>query len=112
MTTQPTWPDYAFPSLRQTTTRLAVAWQGEPSPTPQDAPGRTLTGQEAQCGGALAEGPQWLIWSVDHGKWWGPSGYGYVSSRHRAGRYSLAEAVAACMDCHRLNQPRDTMVPE
>jgi hypothetical protein len=39
----------------------------------------------------------YLIWSHEHGAWWGPGGCGYVRSLDRAGRYSHAEALAICI---------------
>lgn len=37
--------------------------------------------------------PVWLIWSNEHASWWAPDHKGYTSSRERAGRYRLEEAV-------------------
>lgn len=35
-----------------------------------------------------------LIWSNEHGKWWGPHQVGYTSVFTAAGRYTLADARA------------------
>lgn len=34
----------------------------------------------------------WLIWSNEHGSWWGPAERGYTRSIEEAGRYTYAEA--------------------
>jgi hypothetical protein len=34
----------------------------------------------------------WLIWSNEHGKWWGPYSVGYVAIIAKAGRYTSAGA--------------------
>jgi len=34
----------------------------------------------------------WVIWSFEHDAWWGPHGWGYVSSLAQAGRYTEAQA--------------------
>lgn len=39
----------------------------------------------------------YLIWSHEHGAWWGPGGRGYVRSMSKAGRYSQAEAISRCV---------------
>jgi hypothetical protein len=38
--------------------------------------------------------PQYVIWSEEHGAWWGPGSWGYVTSLRQAGRYSQAAAEA------------------
>ena len=35
----------------------------------------------------------WVIWSEEHGAWWGPGRSGYVTSLERAGRYTEAQAL-------------------
>lgn len=35
----------------------------------------------------------YLIWSHEHGAWWGPNGNGYVNDLRAAGRYTFAEAA-------------------
>jgi hypothetical protein len=39
---------------------------------------------------------EYLIWSHEHGAWWGPGRCGYVRSLAAAGRYSHAEALDIC----------------
>lgn len=36
----------------------------------------------------------WVVWSEEHGAWWGPGRVGYYTSLMRAGRYTEAEARA------------------
>jgi hypothetical protein len=38
----------------------------------------------------------YLIWSHEHGAWWGPGGSGYVTRIGQAGRYSRTEAMRIC----------------
>ena len=38
----------------------------------------------------------YLIWSHEHGAWWGPDGCGYVRSLAGAGRYGYSEAMNIC----------------
>lgn len=40
--------------------------------------------------------PKFLIWSNEHGAWWGPDRCGYVRSLGKAGRYSESEALGIC----------------
>lgn len=37
-----------------------------------------------------------LIWSVEHGQWWGPNECGYVNDPAQAGRYEVASAAEIC----------------
>jgi hypothetical protein len=46
---------------------------------------------ESEVTGKLVEAG-WLIWSNDHGTWWGPNRGGYTRVVKDAGRYTLAEA--------------------
>jgi hypothetical protein len=39
----------------------------------------------------------YLIWSHEHGAWWGPGGSGYVRSIAQAGRYPAEEALGNCI---------------
>ena len=39
---------------------------------------------------------RYLIWSHEHGAWWGPGRCGYVASIGAAGRYTEAEAMDIC----------------
>lgn len=36
---------------------------------------------------------EWLIWSNEHGAWWGPGHRGYVTKRSEAGRYTYDTAL-------------------
>lgn len=38
----------------------------------------------------------WLVWSNEHGAWWGPNHVGYTRVIDTAGRYDQAEAEAIC----------------
>lgn len=38
----------------------------------------------------------YLIWSAQHGMWWGPARAGYVRDLRRAGRYSRDDAISIC----------------
>ena len=38
----------------------------------------------------------YLVWSHEHGAWWGPDGCGYMRGLSNAGRYSHAEALHIC----------------
>ncbi len=44
----------------------------------------------------MDETDAYLVWSHEHGKWWGPGGRGYVRSLARAGRYTRASALVIC----------------
>jgi hypothetical protein len=39
---------------------------------------------------------EYLIWSHEHGGWWGPERCGYGQSISKAGRYSREEAIQIC----------------
>ena len=41
-------------------------------------------------------GDDYLIWSNEHGAWWGHGRAGYVGRLMQAGRYSRAEALDIC----------------
>jgi hypothetical protein len=38
----------------------------------------------------------YLIWSHEHGAWWGPGECGYVRPLSKAGRYTHADALRIC----------------
>lgn len=40
--------------------------------------------------------PEFLIWSEEHGRWWGPGECGYTSSIREAGRYYAHAAERIC----------------
>jgi hypothetical protein len=44
----------------------------------------------------LGTGGDYLIWSNEHGGWWGPGGWGYVLDWHHAGRYTRVDALTIC----------------
>lgn len=55
----------------------------------------------------LSEDDAYLIWSHEHGRWWGPFGRGYVQKTAEAGRYSREQALKCCVSAipgttHRL----------
>jgi hypothetical protein len=39
---------------------------------------------------------EYLIWSHEHGRWWGPGGRGYVRQLSQAGRFSRDNALTHC----------------
>ncbi len=40
--------------------------------------------------------PRYLIWSNEHGAWWGPDNAGYYTDIRQAGRYSREDAIKTC----------------
>ena len=36
---------------------------------------------------------KYLVWSIEHGKWWGWNHSGYTTKREKAGRYTLEDAA-------------------
>jgi len=60
------------------------------------------------------EEPQWLIWSLKHHAWWGPSQSGYFRLLHLAGRYTLAEAreIVANSNRYTLDVPNSAIVED
>jgi hypothetical protein len=44
----------------------------------------------------MTEPGTYLIWSHEHGRWWGPGGRGYVQNLSKAGRYSRGAALDVC----------------
>jgi hypothetical protein len=40
----------------------------------------------------------YLIFSVEHARWWGPGHCGYVSAISNAGRYPRDEALRICLN--------------
>lgn len=41
---------------------------------------------------------EYVIWSHEHGQWWGPNHCGYTDDLAKAGRYSKAEAGEIVLD--------------
>jgi hypothetical protein len=56
----------------------------------------------------------WLIWSVEHERWWAPDHDGYVANRVLAGRYSYQEAREIVADANRGKHdiPDEAMCPD
>ena len=47
----------------------------------------------ARCRMFLEEAPVlWVVWSFEHGAWWGPGGWGYTPTLRDAGRFTRKEA--------------------
>lgn len=42
----------------------------------------------------------YLIWSEEHGSWWGPNSHGYTRSMAKAGRYTRQRAEAICRNAN------------
>jgi hypothetical protein len=40
----------------------------------------------------MSDKREWLVWSEEHGAWWGGSGWLYVRSIQEADRYTLEDA--------------------
>ena len=40
----------------------------------------------------------YLIWSNEHGGWWGPGGYGYKKTLAGAGTFTRERAIEICRD--------------
>lgn len=47
----------------------------------------------------------WVIWSEEHGAWWGPGEMGYVRSLARAGCYTEADARRIVARANRCLDP-------
>lgn len=48
------------------------------------------------CDACISNSPKpsvYLIWSLEHEGWWGPSHVGYFKEREKAGFYSFQEAL-------------------
>ena len=61
---------------------------------------------------------KFLIWSMEHGSWWGPNSIGYTPHKKDAGRYSLEEAceivTSANIGMSRgyMKPPHEAMIPD
>jgi hypothetical protein len=56
---------------------------------------------------------RYLIWSYEHGGWWGPGRMGYVRELSAAGRYAGAEAREIVMEANRYAPgQKEVMVAE
>lgn len=57
----------------------------------------------------------YLIWSVEHGQWWGPNERGYVNDPAQAGRYEALKADAICAGANvpcKAGEVREIAIPE
>lgn len=54
----------------------------------------------------------YLVWSNEHTAWWGPGLNGYTRELAKAGRYSLAAALAICTNAMPGTAARLGMLPE
>jgi hypothetical protein len=36
---------------------------------------------------------EYLVWSFEHRRWWGPAGWGYTGDFAKAGRYTFEQAL-------------------
>lgn len=54
---------------------------------------------------------RWLIWSVEHGAWWGHARRGYTTAVPQAGRYSLAEATEIVHEANRFGPVHEVACP-
>jgi hypothetical protein len=57
-------------------------------------------------------GMTYLIWSHEHGAWWGPGRCGYTRDPRRAGRYSRVEALKICTEAIPGDSKRLGALPE
>lgn len=60
----------------------------------------------------LDETTDYLIWSHEHGAWWGPGLTGYVKSLFAAGRYTRADALRICTKAIPGTADRTGVLPE
>jgi hypothetical protein len=54
----------------------------------------------------------YLVWSHEHGAWWGPGGCGYTPKLSQAGRYSRADALMICTRAIPGTAAREGSLPE
>lgn len=57
-------------------------------------------------------GDLYLIWSHEHGRWWGAGRRGYTRSIAEAGRYNRAEALLICAKAIAGTAQRMQALPE
>lgn len=57
---------------------------------------------------------KWLIWSIEHDRWWAPNHRGYVHSKALAGRYSYDDALAIVTEANwgLSDVPNEVMCPD
>lgn len=54
----------------------------------------------------------WVIWSEEHGMWWGPGRMGYTPSLRLAGRYSATAAAQIVADANITGEINEVMFPD
>jgi hypothetical protein len=54
----------------------------------------------------------YLIWSHEHGAWWGPDRCGYTTTISKAGRYTHDEAMRLCIEAMPGTSSRLGALPE
>jgi hypothetical protein len=54
----------------------------------------------------------YLVWSNEHGAWWGPARTGYVQRIENAGTYTHEQALQICTDAMPGTSARIGMLPE
>lgn len=57
----------------------------------------------------LIRGKNFLVWSNEHGAYWGPNNCGYYTDVWSAGRYTLEEGMKCC---DTRSQTKECPVPE
>lgn len=55
---------------------------------------------------------KYLIWSHEHGGWWGPDRCGYPKRFSHAGRYTREQALQICVDAIPGTAARMRALPE
>lgn len=60
---------------------------------------------------AVVERGEYLIWSNEHRRWWGPDEWGYVARIDQAGRYPRERALEICTKAM-LGREGDAPLPE
>jgi hypothetical protein len=61
---------------------------------------------------SVEEPKEWLIWSMEHRRWWSADRQGYCIFRDEAGRYSMSEAKEIVMGANQYNpnNPNEAMI--
>jgi hypothetical protein len=54
---------------------------------------------------------EYLVWSFEHGGWWGPGEWGYVPRQAQAGRYTLERALEISRNGNITGEVREAVVP-
>lgn len=55
----------------------------------------------------------WLIWSIEHSRWWKPAYGGYTDEKNNAGRYTFPEALRIVKEANKFNRgdiPNEAMI--